>query len=110
MNQSTIKFEQSGRWKKSLVGLLALLLSFGVSAQQELQDETQLELPGDLAGVLPGIEHLAASLALESTRLETLLTMAVADHLLEDPATAGQLESRWQAERVWLERLAAHYP
>ncbi|MEE8338712.1 MAG: hypothetical protein V3R56_01130 [Xanthomonadales bacterium] len=110
MNQSIFKFEHNGRNKISLAGLLVLLLSFGVSAQQETLDATPLELPGDLAGELPGIERLAASLSLESTRLEALLTMVVADHLLEDPVAAGQLETRWREERVWLDRLVEHFP
>lgn len=102
MSQSTIKFE--------LAGLLLLLLSFAVPAQVETLDENQVELPNGLSGELPGMEHLAASLSHESSRLEALLTMLVVDHLLEDPAASGQLETRWQDERAWLDQLTARFP
>jgi len=95
---------------KILAGLLVLLLSFGVPAQEEKLDENPVELPNDLSGELPGMEHLAASLSQEDSRLDALLTMVVVDHLLEDPAARGQLEARWQDERAWLDRLAAHFP
>ena len=74
-----------------------LLLSCGVPAQQETLDENPAELPnemsGDLSGALPGMEHLAAALSHEASRLETLLTMVVADHLLEVPVAPGQVGS-----------------
>jgi hypothetical protein len=114
VSQSIIKFVNSGGCKKALTGLLVLLLSFGVPAQEETLDENPAELPnelsGDLSGTLPGMEHLAAALSREASRLETLLTMVVVDHLLEDPAAAGQLEARWQDERAWLDRLVARFP
>ena len=93
-----------------LVGLLVLLLSFAVSAQVETSDENHVEVPNDLSGELPGIDHLVASLSHEASRLEALLTMVVVDHLLEDPAASGQLEARWQDERAWLDLLAARFP
>ncbi|MCH8228469.1 MAG: hypothetical protein IIC63_08670, partial [Proteobacteria bacterium] len=102
MSQSTIKSE--------LAGLLLLLLSFAVPAQVETLDENQVELPNGLSGELPGMEHLVASLSHESSRLEALLTMLVVDHLLEDPAASGQLETRWQDERAWLDQLTARFP
>ena len=93
-----------------LVGLLVLLLSFAVSAQVETSDENHVEVPNDLSGELPGVDHLVASLSHEASRLEALLTMVVVDHLLEDPAASGQLEARWQDERAWLDLLAARFP
>jgi len=56
------------------------------------------------------MEHLAAALSHEDSRLEVLLTLVVLDHLLEDPAAPGQLETRWRDDRAWLDRLAARFP
>ncbi len=123
MSQSIITFKYNGGYQGKparrlsearpicgLVGLLVFMLSCAVSAQVETSDENHVELPNDLSGELPGIEHLVASLSHEASRLEALLTMVVVDHLLEDPAASGQLEARWQDERAWLDRLAARFP
>ncbi len=110
MSQAIIKIEHNGGYKNYLAGLLVLLLSFGVLAQEETLDAGPVEEPSVLFGELPGMEHLAASLSLEATRLETLLTMVLLDHLLEDPAAPGQIETRWQDDRAWLDRLAARFP
>ena len=56
------------------------------------------------------MEHLAAALSNEASRLETLLNMVVVDHLMENPAAPGQLDARWQEERAWLDRLVARFP
>ena len=93
-----------------LVGLLVLLFSFAVPAQAETLDETPIELPNDMSGELPGMEHLAAALSHDASRLDALLTMVVVDHLLEDPAASGQLDAHWRDERAWLDRLAARFP
>ncbi len=110
MSQAIIKIEHNGGYKNYLAGLLVLLVSFGVLAQEETLDAGPVEEPSVLFGELPGMEHLAASLSLEATRLETLLTMVLLDHLLEDPAAPGQIETRWQDDRAWLDRLAARFP
>ncbi|MCH7506706.1 MAG: hypothetical protein IID60_05345 [Proteobacteria bacterium] len=110
MSQSTIKSEHKLGYKKTRVILLVLALSFAVPAQAETLDENPVQLPNGLSGELPGMEHLAASLSHQASRLEALLTMVVVDHLLEDPAASGQLEARWQDERAWLDRLAARFP
>ena len=68
-----------------------LALSFAVPAQAETLDENPVQLPNGLSGELPGMEHLAASLSHQASRLEALLTMVPVDHLLEDPAASGQL-------------------
>ena len=112
MNQSNIKFGNRGGYR-ILAGLLVFLLAFEVPAQEETFDPNPGELTnglsGDLPGDLPGMQHLAASLSLEASRLETLLTLVVLEYLLEGPVAAGQLEARWQDERAWLDRLAARY-
>ena len=110
MSQAIIKIEHNGGYKNYLAGLLVLLLSFGVLAQEETLDAGPVEEPNVLFGELPGMEHLAASLALEGSRLETLLTMVLLGRLLEDPAAPGQIETRWQDDRAWLDRLAARFP
>ena len=96
--------------KSELAGLLVLLLSFAVPAKAETLSENPLELPSSLSGELPGMEHLAASLSHDASRLDALLTMIVVNHLLEDPAVSGQLEAHWQDERAWLDQLAARFP
>ena len=93
-----------------LAGLLVLLFFFAVPAQAETLDENSVELPNDLSGELPGMEHLAAALSHDASRLDALLTMVVVDHLLENPAASGQLDAHWQDERAWLDRLAARFP
>ncbi|MEE8495190.1 MAG: hypothetical protein V3S21_01820, partial [Xanthomonadales bacterium] len=99
------------RWAlRGLAGLLVLLLSFAVLAQEETLAENPPELALDPSGGLPGMDHLAASLSHEGSRLETLLILVVVDRLLEDPAAPGRLEDRWQDERTWLDRLAARFP
>jgi hypothetical protein len=110
VSQAIIKIEHHGGYKKPLTGLLVLLLSFGVLAQEGTLDASPVEAPTVLFGELPGMAHLAASLALEASRLETLLTMVLVDHLLEDPAAPGQIQTRWQDDRAWLDRLAARFP
>jgi hypothetical protein len=110
VSQAITKFKHNGGHKNLMTGLLVLLLSFGVLAQEGTLDAGTVEAPSVLFGELPGMEHLAASLSLEASRLETLLTMVVLDHLLEDPAAPGQMETRWQDDRAWLDRLAARFP
>ena len=110
MSQAIIKIEHNGGYKNYLAGLLVLLLSFGVLAQEGRLDAGPVEEPNVLFGELPGMEHLAASLSREASRLETLLTMVLVEHLLEDPAAPGQIETRWQDDRAWLDRLAARFP
>ncbi len=110
MSQAIIKIAHNGGNKKLLTGLLVLLLSFGVLAQEGTLGASPVEAPNVLFGELPGMAHLAASLSLEASRLETLLTMVMVDHLLEDPAAPGQMDTRWQDDRAWLDRLAARFP
>ncbi len=109
MSQSIIKFEHKSSCRKALAGLLALLLSFGVVAQEQALEENLFELPSNMPMELPGIEHLTVSLSDKASRLETLLTMVVVDRLLAESVAPGQLEARWQDERAWLDRLAAHF-
>jgi hypothetical protein len=110
VSQAIIKIEHHGGYKNLLTGLLVLLFSCGVLAQEGTLDAAPVEAPNVLFGELPGMEHLAASLALEASRLETLLTMVRVDHLLEDPAAPGQMEARWQDDHAWLDRLASRFP
>jgi hypothetical protein len=90
--------------------LLLLLLSSGASAQEDTLEEGSLGLPDILSGELAGIDHLAASLSHEDSRLEALLTLIMVDHMLQEPVVTGQLLARWQAERSWLYQLAERFP
>lgn len=110
MSPSKIKFGHNGAYAKTLAGLLVLLLSGGVPAQEKPLDSNPVEPPERRSGELPGMEHLAASLSHESSRLEAILTLVVVDHLLDDPVESGPLEARWLDERAWLDRLAARFP
>ncbi len=104
-----IQFEHKRSCQMALAGLLVLLLSFDVPAQEQLLDESPLEFSIGMSVELPGIEHLTVSLSDEASRLETLLTMVVVDRLLAEPAAPGQLEIRRQDERAWLDRLVARF-
>jgi hypothetical protein len=64
---------------------------------------------------LPGSRHLAAALSDPSSRTDTLMTLMVTAHLLEDVALkdigdAATLAARFRADRSWLDRLALRYP
>lgn len=75
----------------------------------------QDESPGDALADIPEARHLAAALADEDSRRDTLLTLAAAARLLEygsgaDPARLPELEARFREDRAWLDRLAARFP
>jgi hypothetical protein len=110
LSQSITKFKNKWGYTAVVAGLLLLLLSFGASAQEDTLEEGALELPEMLSGELAGIDHLAASLSQEDSRMEALLTLIMVDHMLQDPVVPGQLHARWQAERVWLDQLAERFP
>jgi hypothetical protein len=63
---------------------------------------------------LPGTRHLAAALADESSRSDTLLTLAAVAHLLQygsqaDASRVAELEARFRDDRAWLDRLAGRF-
>ena len=70
-----------------------LLLSFAVPAKAETLSENPVELPSSLSGELPGMEHLAASLSHDASRLDALLTMIVVDLATLDRAVGSFLEA-----------------
>ena len=64
---------------------------------------------------LPGPRHLAAALCDTASRTDTLMTLMVAAHLLEDVALReigdpASLAARFRDDRSWLDRLATRYP
>jgi hypothetical protein len=63
---------------------------------------------------LPQPRHLAAALADEATRPDTLLTLAAVTQLLQygsqaDPQRADEFEGRFREDRAWLDRLTARF-
>lgn len=63
---------------------------------------------------LPDTSHLAAALADNETRIETLLTLVAIERLLEfsTPGAAANpeaLQARFRDERAWLDRLTLRY-
>ncbi len=98
-----------GGWLR--LGVLALLFCCGsVGAQQEGQEEGQQAPLADI----PQARHLAAALADESSRGDTLLTLAAVARLLQygsqaDPGRLAELEARFRDDRAWLDRLAARF-
>lgn len=86
----------------SFIGLLILFLVFESRAE-----ESTLES-------LPESRHLAAALSDDASRMDALMTMSVAAHLLVGELPQGaddpvSLESRFRDERAWLDRLAARF-
>ena len=90
--------------------MLLLLVASGVSAEEDALRVDPLELSGNSSGALSGLDHLAASLSHQDSRLDTLLTLTVVDHLLAESAAPGPLDVRWRDELAWLDRLAGRYP
>jgi len=87
--------------------LLAAMLCCGAVGAQENAPE------GSLADI-PEVRHLAAALADEASRGDTLLTLAAVAQMLQygsqpNPEGNGALEARFRDDRAWLDRLAARF-
>jgi len=90
---------------------LSLLLCCGPIMAQEPTPEATPEV---VLAELPGTRHLAAALADESSRSDTLLTLAAVAHLLQygsqaDASRVAELEARFRDDRAWLDRLAGRF-
>ena len=88
---------------RSFFLVLALFITSALWAQESALED------------LPGSRHLAAALSDPASRTDTLMTLMVAAHLLEDVALkdigdAASLASRFRDDRSWLDRLALRYP
>jgi len=87
--------------------LLAVTLCCGaLSAQQNTIEDPLAEIPE--------VRHLAAALADEASRGDTLLTLAAVAQMLQyGSQTAlenpGELEARFRDDRAWLDRLAVRF-
>jgi hypothetical protein len=98
-----------GGWLR--LGFIALLLSCGaVGAQQQDSQESREDPSLDI----PQTRHLAAALADESSRGDTLLTLVAVAQLMQygsqaDPGRLAELEARFRDDRAWLDRLAARF-
>lgn len=107
------KFRASPRLVSIWVPLsaLTLLLCCGpIKAQEATQEAAQEAVLAEL----PGTRHLAAALADESSRSDTLLTLAAVAHLLQygsqaDASRVVELEARFRDDRAWLDRLAGRF-
>jgi len=87
--------------------LLAATLFCGALSAQDS------DLESSLAGI-PEVRHLAAALADEASRGDTLLTLAAVAQMLQNvsqsnPEKAGEFEARFRDDRAWLDRLAARF-
>lgn len=63
---------------------------------------------------IPEARHLAAALADEASRVDTLLTLAAVANMLQyashpDPARLDELHARFRDDRAWLDRLATRF-
>ena len=105
-------FQKLGR---RLVGLAALFLTIAAlhSANLNAQESSAEDVPAAAQAVLPADapeeRHLAAALADEVSRGDTLLTLAAVARMLQygsqaDPARVGELEARFRDDRAWLDR------
>jgi hypothetical protein len=106
------KFRASPRLVSTWVPLsaLTLLLCCAPIQAQEAAQEAQKEVLAEL----PGTRHLAAALADESSRSDTLLTLAAVAQLLQygsqaDASRVAELEARFRDDRAWLDRLAGRF-
>ena len=116
MSPAIFKFTHNSNLQKSLAAVLMLSLSFAALAQQDKPGELPIESPGDSSAEvpweLPDMGRLAAALSDNSSRMDTLLTLAVAAYMLAQADVPGllEIENRWQDERAWLDQLAARFP
>jgi hypothetical protein len=119
VSQLIYQFGRSRGFGSSLRSILLVLMLFTASAAWA-QEAVSEDLPGqdELAAVLedlPGLRHLAAALSDPDSRTDTLMTLMVTAHLLEDVALkdigdAASLADRFRDDRSWLDRLALRYP
>jgi hypothetical protein len=101
---STVSNSPAGRWLKAAAVCLSLLpgLASGSNAIAESLG-------------LPETRHLAAALSDPESRIDTLMTLAAVQHLMDYGRyarlhEASQYAERFREDRAWLDRLAARYP
>lgn len=110
----------SQKLRRRLAGLAALFLpiaalhSANLNAQEGIPEDAPATAQAVVLADVPGERHLAAALADEVSRGDTLLTLAAVARMLEygsqaDPARVGELEARFRDDRAWLDRLTARF-
>jgi hypothetical protein len=92
------------------LGVAALLFC----GQANAQVSAEAKAPDDLLADVPGTRNLAAALADEASRNDTLLTLAAVAQLLQygrqaDPERLADLETRFRDDRAWLDRLTTRF-
>jgi hypothetical protein len=105
LTQSHSNSLEMPRWLAGRRCLLSAILLL-CSSLSTAQDESPAELPQ--------VKHLAAALADEGSRDDTLLTLLAVANLLQygsqaDSLRVAELEGRFRDERAWLDRLSARF-